>query len=153
MTILEKYKQLLDELTKEFSSLTDKRGEWMGDYSLWVTEYEAWSPSDMLYIVDNFKKLVDTYGDWNDTEDERRDMLLADIERWIDYNVSVAEFGIQYINLKSWLMGCPRMSDEQINKLRSLKMDLNSEVEKCKEEFGAQNNSSQPEHLAKIYEP
>lgn len=153
MTIKEEYQQILGKLAEEFERLTEKRGEWSSDYELWITEYEAWTCSDMLYIVSEYNNLVNRYGDWHNSKDERREMLLSDIERWIDYNVAVAEFGIQYINLKSWLMGAPRMSDNEINKLRSLKKDLYDEIEEKKKAYGEKENSSQPQHLAEIYKP
>lgn len=153
MTLKEEYRKVLDKLAEEFERLTEKQGYWSADYTLWHTEYEAWLPDDMLFIVSEYDKLMMNCGDSKTSAERRKELFLAYIEKWIDYNVAVAEFGIQYINLKSWFMGVPRMSDNEINKLRALKKDLYDEIEEQKKAYGEQRNSSQPQHLADIYKP
>ena len=153
MTLKEEYRKVLDKLAEEFGRLTDKQGYWSADYAIWHTEYEAWVPDDMLYIVSEYDKLMMNCGDSKASAEMRKELFLTNIEKWIDYNVAVAEFGIQYINLKSWFMGAPRMSDNEINKLRALKKDLYDEIGEHKKAYGEQRNSSQPQHLADIYKP
>lgn len=142
-----RYMRLLDELAEEFARIMEKEGYWLKDYTLWATEFEAWSVEDMMYIVTNYKTLVNRYGDWNDTEEERLELLRNDINLWIDYNVDVANFGINYINLKSWLMGAPRMSQVDIDKLKEAQRKLDELVGEFRECYGRLRTESQPEHL------
>lgn len=152
MTIRKKYIETAKEYEKKFAEITDKQGYWDDDYDLWITEYEAWSYSDMRYIVDNRRKLYDRYGLRYNLVDEREleKLLCIDIEEWIDYNVDVATFGIQYINLKSWLAGAPRVSKERLERLKALKREFE---EACKQEqsvYGKLYEGSQPEHLRNL---
>lgn len=143
------YNSVLENISEEFSRITDKQGEWTSDYELWVTEYEAWSPTDMLYVVDNHVSLAENYGK-EKTFEEGLELLNQDIEDWIDYNVDVATFGISYINLKSWLMGAPRLSEERLAHLKALKNALDSESAMYAEKFGKLRTSSQPRHLEEL---
>lgn len=144
------YNSLLWQISEEFSRITDKQGEWTSDYELWVTEYEAWLPTDMLYIVDKHVSLAERYGDENSTFEERLELLNEDIDNWIDYNVDVATFGISYINLKSWLLGAPRLSEERLAHLKMLKRELDSESAMYMDEFGKLRTSPQPKHLEEL---
>lgn len=137
MKIIEDYRKACEAISERFAEITEKSGEWMTDYSLWVTEYEAWDITDMCLILEKAENLSAL-----DLEH-----LLADVEEWIDYNVAVGMFNIQYINLRSWLMGCPRMSREDIEELHKRQMELSELIEKAQEEFGERKGTSQPEHL------
>lgn len=135
--LITRYRQLLDEIAEKFALLMEKQGYWMSDYSLWCTEWEAWSPEDMLYILEKYGHL----------KGEPLEALRDDVEAWLEYNVDVAQFHIQYINLKSWLMGAPRMSKEHIDRLHALRNELDTLCKQHQAEFGKLNTSSQPEHL------
>ena len=139
------YHQQLDNLSREFGTLLHKTGYWGSDYDLWITEYEAWSVDDMIYIVTNFDSLQSRYE--YDKRADREAALRRDIWDWIEYNVDVSQFGIKYINLRSWLAGCPRMSKEQRERLRELRDELDNTIEGLQEEYGRQDVSGQPEHL------
>lgn len=52
---------------------------------------------------------------------------------WQEYNVEANEFGFDFINLKSWHMGCPRVTRETFDRLRKMKQTMMDEVEKEKE--------------------
>lgn len=153
ISLREKYIETAKEYEKKFAEITDKQGCWDDDYDLWITEYEAWSYSDMRYIVNNCDKLLAQYilpGKEKELEWLLYKMLRADIEEWIDYNVDVATFGIQYINLKSWLAGAPRVSKERLEQLKALKREFE---EACKQEqnvYGKLYEGSQPEHLRNL---
>lgn len=137
--IQERYRGLLDELAEKFSALMEKHGYWSSDYTIWCTEFEAWSVDDMLYIVANEEKYCERYGGIEGFRDE--------VEAWINYNVDVYELGIQYINLKSWLLGCPRMSDEEIASLRICRQSLEDAMAEMQEKWGKRDDNPQPERL------
>lgn len=139
--VWDKYKEVLEELSKEFTRITEKEGWWSDDYSLWVTEFEAWSVEDMMHVVSNEDKLVEKFG---------LEGLRDTIEEWISYNIDVTELGINYINLKSWLMGCPRVSQEVINGIRERLHALNVAIRDCKDRYGELDYNPQPKHLRNI---
>lgn len=73
--------------------------------------------------------------------------IITDIERnapehefcdWYYYNIEAHEFNLPAPNFDSWLMGCPRTSEETFAKLRELKAELqgfiNEEKERLKNE-------------------
>lgn len=51
---------------------------------------------------------------------------------WFDYCVWASEFNQDIPNLKSWRMGCPRVSKEGQEKLTKAKRDLNDLIEETK---------------------
>lgn len=68
--------------------------------------------------------------------------IIADIElnapehefiEWYDYCLEAHEFGLVVPNFKSWVKGCPRTSEETIERLRKLRQDFNDCVKKEKE--------------------
>lgn len=150
--LITRYRQLLDETATMFSNLMNKTGEWTSDYTLWCTEWEAWTPDNMLYILGKYGHLLQKRKDIADDE-IRRDILIRlrnDVQAWLEYNTDVAQFHIQYINLKSWLMGAPRVSQEQIDHLRELRDSLNNTVEEYRAEYGELDTNPQPKHLRNI---
>ena len=57
--------------------------------------------------------------------------------KYYDYSLECHEYGISSINYKSWLSGCPRLSEEQRKSLRAAKNRVElakKELEKCIEE-------------------
>ena len=54
---------------------------------------------------------------------------------WQEYCCDAAEFGFDMPNLKSWIMGCPRTSQEVFKKLRKMKEELNEAIKAEKEKF------------------
>lgn len=140
--LTKRYRQILDEAATMFSELMEKQGEWSSDYTLWFTEYEAWQPSDMLYILEHYKHLYQSR-----TSAGALVQLQEEVQAWIEYNVAVADFGIQYINLKSWLNGAPRISQEQIDHLRELRDNFQNTCKEYQEEYGELDTNPQPKHL------
>jgi hypothetical protein len=70
------------------------------------------------------------------------DTIIADIEmnatedefiKWYDYSLVANEFGLDVPNFKNWVLGCPRTSEETIERLRKLKQDLNDCIKREKE--------------------
>ena len=54
---------------------------------------------------------------------------------WQEYICDAAEFGFDTPNLKSWIMGCPRTSQEVFKKLRKMKAELNEAIKAEKEKY------------------
>lgn len=70
------------------------------------------------------------------------DVIITDIEmdapedefiKWYDYSLVANEFGLNVPNFQSWVKGCPRTSEETIERLRKLKQDLNDCIKQEKE--------------------
>ena len=79
-----------------------------------------------------------------DTETLRMDEIITCVEenvsideyfKWSEYNTFANEFNQNIINLKSWLMGCPRLSEKEIANLKKLKQDLDDAIKLYKEKF------------------
>ena len=54
---------------------------------------------------------------------------------WQEYCCDASEFGFDMPNLKSWIMGCPRTSQEVFKKLREMKKILDDAIKAEKEKF------------------
>lgn len=54
---------------------------------------------------------------------------------WQEYCCDASEFGFDMPNLKSWLMGCPRTSQEVFKKLREMKKILDDAIKAEKEKY------------------
>ena len=54
---------------------------------------------------------------------------------WQEYCCDASEFGFDIPNLKSWIMGCPRTSQEVFKKLREMKKILDDAIKAEKEKF------------------
>lgn len=54
---------------------------------------------------------------------------------WQEYCCDASEFGFDTPNLKSWIMGCPRTSQEVFKKLREMKKILDDAIKAEKEKF------------------
>ena len=54
---------------------------------------------------------------------------------WQEYICDADEFGFDTPNLKSWMMGCPRTTQEVFEKLRKMKAELNEAIKAEKEKF------------------
>ena len=129
------YKYVCNKYADEFLNITEFEGEWNDDYSMWITEDEgAWDIEEIRYVVDNFDKLSASY-------DIRKEML-----EWMDYVSDCIEFGIQYINLKSWFMGAKRLSKECRVRLRENKRKIDSLIDAMQNEYGELKNNKIPEH-------
>lgn len=65
-----------------------------GDFTITLT--------DMVYAVEN-------------------DVSYAEYMEWMNYNIDAHKWGFPYINLKSWHMGAPRVSNDVFIHLQDLK--------------------------------
>ena len=54
---------------------------------------------------------------------------------WQEYCCDASEFGFDIPNLKSWIMGCPRTSQEVFKKLREMKKILDDAIKAEKEKY------------------
>ena len=54
---------------------------------------------------------------------------------WQEYCCDASEFGFDMPNLKSWIMGCPRTSQEVFKKLREMKKILDDAIKAEKEKY------------------
>lgn len=65
----------------------------------------------------------------------RNDIPWSAFIEWWDYNTDAHYLGINSINLRSWVMGAPRLSKEQIEGLKEKKQELQDLVDKYNEKF------------------
>ena len=126
MTLSERYKNICEEYSKRFCACAGIQGEWAGDYTIFFTEYEAYTIDDMRYVVDNIDMLKRKYPS----------SLAEEIRKWVDYNVDVHKLGCAYINLPSWLQGCPRISSHERQRLLASMDAIDKVCKKLQEEFG-----------------
>lgn len=95
-------------------------------------EKDAWVGGDyggVAMIADYFISLEDM-----------RYMLLHNISfseylANLDYNLEVIELGLNEINLRSWCNGAPRLSREKLDKLISMRNDVEDVVKEYKQEY------------------
>ena len=52
--------------------------------------------------------------------------------QWYDYTIDAFEFNLPVPNFKSWCKGYDKVSEEQIQRLRQLKKNLEEEIDNCK---------------------
>lgn len=64
------------------------------------------------------------------------DVKWEDVVEWYDYNTEAGFFGLNNINLKSWLMGAPRASKEDIEKIKKIRQELEDLVKQQNEKNG-----------------
>lgn len=55
--------------------------------------------------------------------------------RWWDYNLDAHYLGLNSINLRSWIMGAPHLTQEQIEGLKEKQKELQDLVDKYKKDF------------------
>lgn len=94
-------------------------GYWIGDEIGSVYDYGGSftiSMDDIIYCVEH-------------------DVTEKQYMEWQDYLCDAAEFGFDTPNLKSWMMGCPRTSQEVFKKLREMKKILDDAIKAEKEKF------------------
>lgn len=125
--------QQVSTLHKYFSEAVDKyvaallkMYEWDASYGYWVADdntgvyaygdYHFLSLSNIIYIVDN--KVPE-------------DVLCE----WEEYCLWAHEFNQTIPNLDSWVMGCPRASNEEMAALRKAKQDLDDAIKETKEMY------------------
>ena len=106
-------------------------------WSDYDTEDPAFTPIYGYWVGDD-KSGVYCYGD--DTFINLSDIILCvekevsynDYMEWVDYRTQAHEFGFDEPNLRSWLNGCPRVSQESFDKLHNMRENLESLIEVVK---------------------
>ena len=61
------------------------------------------------------------------------DVSFDEMLMWWDYNMDVSLLGLNSINLRSWLNGAPRYKPEQIERLKSLRKEIEELTEEALE--------------------
>ena len=79
---------------------------------------------DYFFGFDDIKRCVD------------EDVKWEDLIEWYDYNTEVSILGLTTINLKSWLMGVPRVSKEGIAKIKAKRKKLEELIEDTQKKWG-----------------
>ena len=77
---------------------------------------------DYFFDFQDIKRCVD--------EDVTFDTLIE----WYDYNIEVSILRLPTINLKSWLMGAPRISEFRIADIETKRCELENLIEETKRE-------------------
>ena len=98
----------------------DARGSWVAGYV-----------GDTCMCGDFFVSLEDMITDIENNAPN------GEYIKYYTYSLECHEYGISSINYKSWLRGCPRLSDEQRKSFRAAKNRVElakKELEKCIEE-------------------
>ena len=125
LTLKQQYEAICHQYEFRFRKLTDKQGEWTADYSVWITEDEAYSFDEVRYVVDYATELTTKYKN-----------LSEELYKWVEYNIFAYEYKINCINLKSWLSGAPRMSEEDMQKIKNLRAKMQKEADDLVEKYG-----------------
>ena len=79
---------------------------------------------DYFFGFDDIKRCVD------------EDVKWQDLIEWYDYNTEVSILGLTTINLKSWLMGAPRVNQMRIEEIKAKRKELEELIEETKKENG-----------------
>lgn len=89
--------------------------------------------ADSYWVADEIGGTLDLKQDFFDYDTIRyivdNDVQYETWENWYQYCQEVGDFGISTPNLKAWCKGCPRLSDEQVERLVKLKQDLQDQIE------------------------
>ena len=80
--------------------------------------------SDYFFGFDEIRRCVD------------EDVKWQDLIEWYDYNCEGGMLGLNTINLKSWLMGAPRVSKEAIAEIKARRRELEELISKENENKG-----------------
>ena len=79
---------------------------------------------DYFFGFDDIKRCVD------------EDVKWEDLIEWYDYTMEAVPLGFNNINLKSWLMGAPRASKEEIERIKSIRNEIDDIVKSANEKNG-----------------
>lgn len=146
-TLQHRYATCMVEYSNKFCKIAGIDGEWNLDHSVFFCTDETRAPyssEEIRYIVDNRQDLEERL---------RGRATIADkLDEWNDYVMDCIDLHIQYINLRSWMMGAPRISKTERERLRGLKDSLEKEIEQAQKEFGKLQTDI-PEHKRKDNNP
>lgn len=80
--------------------------------------------SDYYFGFDDIRRCVDEDVEWKD------------IIEWYDYTTEAVPLGFNNINLKSWIMGAPRASKDEIERIKSIRNEIDDIVKSANEKNG-----------------
>jgi hypothetical protein len=95
------------------------------DYELAKSEWAAGNVGTIVCCGDYFVSLGDMM------TDIEQDAPKGEFGKWYEYAVDAHTLGITAPNYQSWLNGCPRCSQEEINRLFRLKKDFEDAVKEA----------------------
>ena len=114
--VIKAYEMACENIVKELRrkwDISERDGYWIGNEIGGLYDHESGftiTVGDMIYCIEhNISRL--TYMDY------------------LDYNVRCLEYNLKTMNLKSYIMGAPRVSDKAFDNLDKLKKDLNNAIE------------------------
>ena len=122
MTLKQEYEHICNRYLVEFANKYDLSLEpdaWVGG-DVGTVAYV----SDYYFGFDDIRRCVD------------EDVKWKDLIEWYDYNCEVSILGLTTINLKSWLMGAPRATKEEIERIKSLRNEIDDIVKNANEKSG-----------------
>lgn len=79
---------------------------------------------DYFFGFDDIRRCVDENVKWQD------------LIEWYDYNCEGGMLGLNQINLKSWLMGAPRASKEDIAEIKARRQEFEELIKQQNEKNG-----------------
>ena len=122
MTLKQEYEHICNRYLVEFANKYDLSLEpdaWVGG-DVGTVAYV----SDYYFGFDDIRRCVD------------EDVKWEDLIEWYDYNIEVGILGLTTINLKSWLMGAPRVNQMRIKEIKAKRKELEELIEETKKENG-----------------
>lgn len=125
----EQYRQICDEYVRKFCQL----------YNLIPFDDDVWVANEAGTIA----CIGDLFLDFHDVIKYSVDNSLTDYDellKWYDYNLFAAEYNQTTPNFSSWVRGCPRMSPEEQERLKSLKSDFEDAVKEYNDKYQQRND-------------
>lgn len=122
MTIKEEYEKICNRYLVEFANkyeLTLEPDAWVGGSVGTIA-----CVSDFFFGFADIRRCVDEDVEWQD------------LIEWYDYTTEAVPLGFNNINLKSWLMGAPRASKDEIERIKSLRNEIDDIVKSANEKNG-----------------
>lgn len=122
MTLKQEYEHICNRYLVEFANkyeLSLEPDAWVGG-DVGTVAYV----SDYFFGFDDIKRCVDEDVKWDD------------LIEWYDYTLEAVPLGFNNINLKSWLMGAPRASKEDIAEIKAMRQELEDLIKQQNEKNG-----------------
>ena len=114
------------------AAVTNYLAAFMEQYDL-SCDPEPWVGNEIGTIAE----IGDYFFDFQDIKrcvDE--DVKWEDLIEWYDYTTEVSILGLTTINLKSWLMGAPRVNQMRIEEIKAKRKELDELIEEINENGG-----------------
>ena len=114
------------------AAVTNYLSAFMKQYDL-SCDPEPWVGNEIGTIAE----IGDYFFDFQDIKrcvDE--DVKWQDLIEWYDYNLEGGMLGLNAINLKSWLIGAPRVNQMRIEEIKAKRKEFEDLIEETKKENG-----------------